>query len=123
MNKPSKWVVGVALAFAGVFGSVGSALAWHHHGGPRVSFGFNFGPAPFWGPGWGWWGPPVVYAPPAVIVTQPASPPVYVERNDQQAAQPSGFWYYCEASRGYWPYVKDCPGGWRAVPPAPSPAQ
>ena len=35
----------------------------------------------------------------------------------------SGYWYYCETSRGYYPYVKDCPSGWKAVPPAPAPAQ
>ena len=48
----------------------------------------------------------------------PASPPVYVERNDN-----SQDWYYCEQTRGYYPYVKECPGGWKRVPPAPPPAQ
>jgi hypothetical protein len=47
---------------------------------------------------------------------------VYVERDQAQAPQ-AGYWYYCETSRGYYPYVKDCPSGWKAVPPAPAPAQ
>jgi hypothetical protein len=55
-------------------------------------------------------------------VAPPASPPVYVERSDAPAPAQS-YWYYCEASRGYYPYVKECPGGWKAVPPAPAPAQ
>ena len=117
MKKPSKWLIGVALAAAGVL-SAGSAMAWHH--GPRVVFGFNFGPSPYWGPGWYY--PPPYYYPPTVVVAQPPAPPVYVERSDQ-AAQSQGYWYYCETSRGYYPYVKDCPGGWKAVPPAPPPAQ
>ena len=123
MNKPSKWVAGFVLAAAGVFGAAGSALAWHH--GPRVTFGLHFGP--YWGPGWGpgWYYPPPYYYPPAVVVAAPpAAPPVYVERNEASApAQSQGYWYYCEQSRGYYPYVKDCPGGWKAVPPAPPPAQ
>ena len=39
------------------------------------------------------------------------------------ASQQSGYWYYCETSRGYYPYVRDCASGWKAVPPAPPPAQ
>ena len=62
------------------------------------------------------------YYPPAVVMGPPAAPPVYVERNDA-ARESQGYWYYCEQSRGYYPYVKDCPGGWKAVPPAPPPAQ
>lgn len=118
MKKPSKWLIGVALAAAGTF-AAGSALAWHH--GPRVTFGFNFGP--YWGPYWGpaWYYPPPYYYPPAVVVAAPAAPPVYVERSDEP--QPQSYWYYCEQSRGYYPYVKECPGGWKAVPPAPAPAQ
>jgi hypothetical protein len=51
----------------------------------------------------------------------PAAPAQYVERSDQPLQ--SGYWYYCETSRGYYPYVKDCATGWKAVPPAPPPAQ
>ena len=120
MKKPSKLLIGLALAAAGVFGA-GSAMAWGH--GPRVVLGFNVGP--YWGPG-PFWGPypyyypayyPPAYYPPSVVVTQP-QPTQYVERSDQQPLQ-SGYWYYCEASRGYYPYVKECPSGWKAVPPSP----
>ena len=126
MNKPSKLLIGLALAAAGVVGA-GSAFAhggFHH--GPRVSIGFGFGP--YWGPGYwgpGYWGPPYypyyaapVYAP---VVVAPPAPAQYIERSDQPLQ--SGYWYYCETSRGYYPYVKDCASGWKAVPPAPPPAQ
>ncbi len=65
MKKPSKLLIGLALAAAGVFGA-GSAMAWGHHG-PRVSIGFGFGP--YWGGPWGpgYWGAPYYpyYASPA----------------------------------------------------------
>jgi hypothetical protein len=116
MNKPSKWIVGLALA-AGALAAA-PAFAWHH--GPRVTFGLNFGPywGPYWGPGWYY--PPPYYYPPAVVVAPPPAPQQYVERSDVPA---QNYWYYCEQSRGYYPYVKECPGGWKAVPPAPAPAQ
>jgi hypothetical protein len=119
MNKPSKLLIGLALAAAGALGA-GSAFAWHHHHGPRVSLGFSFGP--YWGPG-PFWGPYPYYAAPVYypVVVAPPAPTQYVERSDQPLQ--SGYWYYCETSRGYYPYVKECPGGWRAVPPAPPPAQ
>jgi hypothetical protein len=112
-----KLLIGLALAAAGVLGA-GSAFAWHHHHGARVSIGLGFGPY------WGWPGPyyyAPAYYPPAVIVAQPPAPVQYVERADQPLQ--TGYWYYCDASRGYYPYVKECPGGWKAVPPAPPPAQ
>ena len=119
MKKPSKLLIGLALAAAGVFGA-GAAMAWGHHG-PRVSIGFGFGP--YWGPG-PFWGPypyyyPAYYPAPvyAPVVVSPPQPVQYVERNDQPLQ--SGYWYYCETSRGYYPYVKECPSGWKAVPPAP----
>ncbi len=131
MNSPSKLLISLAIGAAGVLGA-GSALAWHH-GGPRVSIGFGFGPywggPGYWGPGYwgpGYWGPPYYpyYAAPAYypapIVVAPPAPTQYVER--EQPMQ-SGYWYYCETSRGYYPYVKDCPSGWKAVPPAPAPAR
>ena len=117
MNKPSKFFIALGLAGAGLLGA-GSAFAWHH--GPRVVFGFNVGP--YWGPYWGapYYYPAPVYYPPPVVVA-PAGPTQYVERSEQ--APQAGYWYYCETSRGYYPYVKDCPSGWKAVPPAPTPAQ
>ena len=130
MKKPSKLLIGLALAAAGVLGA-GSAFAHGFNHGPRVSIGFGFGPywggPGYWGPGYwgpGYWGPPYypyyaapVYAP---VVVAPPAPAQYVERD--QPLQ-SGYWYYCETSRGYYPYVRDCPSGWKAVPPAPPPAQ
>ena len=83
-----------------------------------MGFGPYWGPGPYWASPWYY---PPAYYPPAVVVAQPAAPTQYVERADPQ--QPSGYWYYCETSRGYYPYVKDCPSGWKAVPPAPPPAQ
>ena len=123
MNRPSKWVAGVVLAAAALAAGA-PALA---HGGGRVHFGIgvNFGPywGPYWGPAW-YYPPPYYYYPPPVVVA-PAAPQTYVERGEppQQQQQSQAYWYYCEASRGYYPYVKECPGGWRAVPPAPPPAQ
>src|SRR5438874_6254984 len=112
MNKPSKLLIGLALAAAGVVGA-GSAFAHGFNHGPRVSIGFGFGP--YWGPGWGpgYWGAPYYpyYAPayyPAPIVVAPPAPTQYVERDQPMQ---SGYWYYCETSRGYYPYVKECPGG------------
>jgi len=68
---------------------------------------------------WPWYGAPSYYYPP--VVAAPSSPPVYVERGDDLAAQsPSNDWYYCAESEGYYPYVKECPGGWQRVPPRSS---
>jgi hypothetical protein len=119
MKKPSKLLIGMAIAAAGILGA-GSAFAWHH-GGPRVVFGFNVGPywGPYWGPPYPYYYPAPVYYPPPVVVAP--GPTQYVERSDQPPQ--AGYWYYCETSRGYYPYVKDCPSGWKAVPPAPAPAQ
>jgi hypothetical protein len=115
MKKPSKLLIGLALAAAGVLGA-GSAFAWGH---TRVFVGFNVGP--YWGPYWGpaYYYPPAYY--PAPVYVSPPAPAQYVERSDQPLS--SGYWYYCETSRGYYPYVKECPSGWKAVPPAPAPAQ
>jgi hypothetical protein len=111
-----KLAFAVAIVAAGALGA-SPAFAWHHHSHVAIGVGLGFGPY------WGWPGPyyyPPAYYPPAVIVAQPAAPTQYVERAEQPQ---SGYWYYCETSRGYYPYVKDCPSGWKAVPPAPPPAQ
>ena len=113
-----KLTAGLALAAAGAL-AAGAASA---HGRARVGIGLHFGP--YWGPAWGPWYHPYyapVYYPPAVIVTSPPAPVQYIERSDQPLQ--SGYWYYCETSRGYYPYVRECPSGWKAVPPAPPPAQ
>ena len=125
LMKPSKALAVIALAAGALTAS--SAFAWHH-GGSRVSFGFNFGfpvwGAPYYAPPY--YAPPYYYpAPvyyPVPVAVAPAAPPVYVERSDP-APQQQGMWYYCGQARGYYPYVTECPGGWRAVPPAPPPAR
>ena len=115
-----KLLIGLTLAVAGAL-CAGAAFAGgyhHHHSRLVVGLGFGFGPY------WGWPGPyyyyPPAYYPPTVVVASPPAPTHWVERTEQPQ---SGFWYYCESSRGYYPYVKDCPGGWKAVPPAPPGAQ
>jgi hypothetical protein len=49
----------------------------------------------------------------------PAQPTTYIEQNPPAQQETSGWWYYCETSRGYYPYVKECPAGWQRVPPTP----
>lgn len=72
--------------------------------------------------------PPVVVAPPPVMLA-PEQAPVYVEQPTPQqapqqpaAAQASSYWYHCDKPEGYYPYIKECPGGWKAVEPTPAPA-
>ena len=117
-----------ALADGGYRGHGGYyGHGYYGRGYPNVGFGIYLG-----GPGW--WGPryyypyPYYYAYPPVtvppVVTVPASPPVYIERGDTQAAPEQGatnWWYYCANPSGYYPYVKQCPGGWQRVSPQPPP--
>jgi len=63
---------GHAQAFAFSVGSGGGHH--HHHGGWGFSYG-SYGYGPWWGPGW--YGPPVVYAPPPIV--QPVVQPVYIQ--------------------------------------------
>ena len=109
------------VALAGVLASE-PAVA---HGRARVTVGVGFG-YPYWGlgPYWGpWYYPPsyYYYPSPAVVVREPVT---YIEQGGPATsaprAQDSGWWYYCESSRGYYPYVKECPAGWQRVPPAPA---
>lgn len=112
-----KLAAGLALAAAGAL--VAGAASAHGRVHTHVGLGFHFGP--YWGPAWGPWyypAPAYYFAP---VVVAPPAPVQYIERSEP--AMQSGYWYYCETSRGYYPYVKDCPSGWKAVPPAPPPAQ
>lgn len=64
---------------------------------------------------------PRYYDYPAVIAA-PASPPVYIERNDtlaQSDRDDTGYWYYCSKPKGYYPYVRECRSGWQKVPAEP----
>jgi len=109
-------VLALLLALTGVFASAPAEA----HGRARVSVGFGFG-YPFWGPYWGpWYYPPPYYHYPGYAVVVPAQPTTYIEQGSSETA---GWWYYCDASRGYYPYVKECPSGWQRVPPAPPPAR
>jgi hypothetical protein len=103
----------VTLSVAAAALACGSAYAGGHVGvfigGPLY---FPVAPVPYY------------YYPPPPVVAVPSAPPVYVEQGQVAAGpgQPSGNWYYCDASRAYYPYVKQCPGGWREVAPQPEPS-
>ena len=73
---------------------------------------------------WPWYYPPAYYPyyQPVVYETQPTTT-TYIEQSGTAAAEPSGWWYYCDASRAYYPYVKECPNGWQRVPAVPPPPQ
>ena len=116
-------VIAVAVsstAFADRYGRHGHRHH-HHHGGSRVHFGVVLG-APLWYPP-PFWAPAPVYPaypyPPAVIIE--SQPRVYIERDEQAAAQQrsSGYWYYCREADAYYPYVKQCQGPWERVPARP----
>jgi len=96
----------------------------HHHHGARVgvfigapALAFGYGYAPYYYP-------PAYYpyAPyyPAPVVVAPATPPVYIERPDEQAAAPApatDYWYYCPDTKTYYPYVGTCASPWQRVAP------
>jgi hypothetical protein len=113
--------VAVVLAVAGAIASE-PVLASHGRTRVTVGVGFGFG-YPYWGSPWGPWGPwgyyPYPYSYPVVVQQQPVT---YIEQNPGAASSPaaeSGWWFYCDQSRGYYPYVRECPTGWQRVPPAP----
>ena len=110
-----------ALAFC--LGGAAAADRGHWHGHSHIGVGvvvdpFWFGapyPRPYYYPGYY----PYYYPPP--VVTVPAEPPVYIERDAGPTPQSSAYWYYCSQPRGYYPHVKQCPGGWQPVAPQPPP--
>lgn len=114
-------------------GGGGHSSGGHSHGHSHIYLGFNYGgfydPGfygygyPFYGYGYGYpfYYPPYYAYPPTVII--PTEPPVYIQKEQSQPAQPqANFWYYCANPDGYYPYVKKCPNGWQPVSPHP-PAQ
>lgn len=98
----------------------GSAMA---HGGRfrgygGYSFGFYSGfPRAYYFPYY----PPPYYAYPPAILTVPAQPQVYIQKDSSQKNQqlPANYWYYCRNPDGYYPYIRECPGGWQQVAPLP----
>ncbi|NMG77652.1 hypothetical protein [Aromatoleum diolicum] len=129
-----KWFKCV-LALIVVLGSVTPDVASadrgrrsRHHS--HSSIGLHFGVPLFWNwpsPYYGYPSPYYAYPPgyaypPSYAYPAPSSPPVYIERGDDEAApsRDQGYWYYCDRPEGYYPYVKECPGGWERVSPTPS---
>lgn len=88
----------------------------HRHSHSRGRVGVFIGAPLFWP----WYYPPAYYPAPTVIAV-PSSPPVYIERAEEEANDGAAeYWYHCDRPRGYYPYVNECPGGWRKeVPHAP----
>jgi len=107
----------VFVVFMAIAGAVVTHTAYAH--GSRVHFGLAIGGPAFWYyPAPYYYYPPPYYYPP--IVTVPATPPVYMERSDESAAQPaSSYWYYCRDTKTYYPYVKECASPWQRVKPRP----
>lgn len=91
----------------------------HSHSGVRL--GIVIGAPAVWYHSYpGYYYYPPAYYPPVVAV--PASPPVYIERGNTQAApEVQNYWYYCPDEKTYYPYVKQCPGGWERVVPQQPP--
>lgn len=104
----------------------------HHHSRARVDIIIGAPLAGSWyyrtHPGYYAQPPYYAYSYPPAIAMQ-SSPPVYIERGDQQdekqdqlqLQQPPGHYYYCTDPQGYYPYVRACPRGWEQVPAQPSP--
>lgn len=97
-----------------------TSYAGHGHGSNTsvfISGSFSLGPpngSPYgWSPSY-YYGAPVYYDPPPVIVPQTA---VYLQRGQDQ----SDYWYYCDNPRGFYPYTQSCPGGWMKVIPETAP--
>jgi hypothetical protein len=104
----------------------------HHHSRARVDIIIGAPLAGSWyyrtHPGYYAQPPYYAYSYPPAIAMQ-SSPPVYIERGDQQdekqdqlqLQQPPAHYYYCTNPQGYYPYVRVCPRGWEQVPAQPSP--
>ncbi|WP_446810269.1 hypothetical protein ACH50O_01340 [Methylomonas sp. 2BW1-5-20] len=131
MFKLKHWIAFplVVLLSAWTFNA---AAGPHHHGGGHFGghfyprFGLYLGaplfPRPYY-PAYPYYPyyPRYGYYPPE-IVTVPAQPPIYIERErdvPQSNPLPEGYWYYCNDPAGYYPYVNQCPGGWQQVEPTP----
>lgn len=96
-------------------GSVQAHSHVHHRHQSVAFFGFGFAYP------WPWYYPPPYYYPYYQPVAYESEPTTYIEQSSAPAAEPTSWWYYCDASRGYYPYVKECPTGWQRVPTVPPP--
>ncbi|HTT07176.1 MAG TPA: hypothetical protein VMH34_00055 [Gammaproteobacteria bacterium] len=117
------WAAGHGHGGGGFHGHGGG---FHHGGGSH--FGFYIGAPWFWGWPYSYYPypyySPYYYSPyyyPPVSQMYDQEPPVYVQRNDTQAATPpANYWYYCSDPQGYYPYVQNCSVSWmQVVPQAP----
>lgn len=121
------WAGGSHQGHWGGHGSAhGSAHYGHHHHHTHGSVGIVVGAPLFGYPYYGsYYGAPPYYAYPPVVAY--SSPPVYIERGDEQGQiqgqgqiQPApAYWYFCSEPRGYYPYISQCPKGWQQVPAQP----
>lgn len=134
----------IAIAAIALLAGVALAAPADAHGYRYRGYGgYWYGPGVhFYYGGPYWWGPRyyaypysyypyAYYPPPSYSYTVPSSPPVYIERGDDNQpqstapAEPSGpasgaqWWYFCNSPRGAYPYVRECPGGWEKVPAVP----
>lgn len=93
------------------FGISMGGFAPGFYGSSFYPYGYSAYPGPFFAP------PRYGYSP---VVTAPVKPPVYIQREQTAAAQPStNYWHYCRNPEGYYPSVKNCPEGWIQVAPQP----
>lgn len=110
----SHWSIGLGYYGPGFYGGYG--YGGYGYGGYGYR-GYGYG-----GYGWGYpsyYYPPAYYYPPQTVIV-PTTPPVYIQQQQAQPAQPqTNYWYYCQNPDGYYPYVKRCPGGWLQVAPQP----
>ncbi|MGE5523129.1 MAG: hypothetical protein ACM3SS_05385 [Rhodospirillaceae bacterium] len=108
----------VALLAGLTVATAADAHGRHHRSHAHVGV-FIGAPAFAWGyrPYYPYYYPPAYVVPAPVVV--PATPPVYVERSDEQAAAPgpSDYWYYCPDTKSYYPYVGSCASPWQRVAP------
>ncbi len=123
---------GVGFYRGGGFGHYRGPRGFYRGYGYGLGFGFGgygLGLGLGYGLGYGsygyGYGPPYYAYPP--VITVPAAPLVYIQRQDipqqdglQGPAQlPANYWYYCRIPGGYYPSVRNCPDGWQQVAPQP----
>lgn len=97
-----------------------------YHGGGSGGNGFGYyGPSYGYGQGYygGYYPPYYGGGYPSTIVPMPSTPPLYIQENQQPAAQnfESGYWYYCDNPAGYYPKVRQCNNDWQQVAPSQPP--